>query len=122
MNGYWKTVLTFLAAAVMLVGWGMTWANQSARIHANRAEIGTLKEKMDSVADQTSESEKAIVRMETKIEYIDMPDVLKDKYQYSTEASINKLKKTGVDFDPQPLEESVKDYVQNYLACNRSYY
>ena len=70
MNGYWKTVLTILAAAVMLVGWGMTWANQSARICANRAEIGTLKEKMDSVADQTSESEKAIVRMETKIEYI----------------------------------------------------
>ena len=70
MNGYWKTVLTFLAAAVMLVGWGMTWANQSARICANRAEIGTLKEKMDSVADQTTESEKAIVRMETKIEYI----------------------------------------------------
>ena len=70
MNGYWKTGLTFLAAAVMLVGWGMTWANQSSRIHANRAEIGTLKNRMASVADQTSESEKAIVRMETKIEYI----------------------------------------------------
>ena len=70
MKNNWKTVLTFLAAAVMLVGWGMTWANQSARIRANRAEIGTLKEKMASVADQTTESEKAIVRMETKIEYI----------------------------------------------------
>ena len=70
MSGYWKTVLTILAAAVMLVGWGMTWANQSARICANQSEIGALKEKMESVADQTSESEKAIVRMETKIEYI----------------------------------------------------
>ena len=70
MNGYWKTVLTLLAAAAMLVGWGMTWANQSARIRANRAEIGALKEKMASVANQTSESEKAIVQMETKIEYI----------------------------------------------------
>ena len=70
MNGYWKTVLTFFGAAALLVGWGMTWANQSAQICANRTEIGTLKEKMASVADQTSESEKAIVRMETKIEYI----------------------------------------------------
>jgi hypothetical protein len=70
MNGYWKTGLAFLAAAVTLVGWGMTWANQSARICANQSEIGTLKEKMESVADQTTESEKAIVRMETKIEYI----------------------------------------------------
>ena len=65
-----KLIYTAFGIAVILVGWGMTWANQSARIHANRAEIGTLKEKMDSVADQTSESEKAIVRMETKIEYI----------------------------------------------------
>ena len=70
MNGYWKTGLTILAAAVMLVGWGMTWANQSSRICANQSEVGALKEKMESVADQTSESEKAIVRMETKIEYI----------------------------------------------------
>ena len=70
MNGYWKTVLTFLGVAALLVGWGVTWANQSAQICANRTEIGTLKEKMATVADQTTESEKAIVRMETKIEYI----------------------------------------------------
>ena len=70
MNGYWKTILTFSAVAVMLVGWGMTWANQSSRICANQSEIGTLKDRMASVADQTTESEKAIVRMETKIEYI----------------------------------------------------
>ena len=62
--------LLALDAAALLVGWGITWANQSSRICANRAEIGTLKRKMESVADQTSESEKAIVRMETKIEYI----------------------------------------------------
>ncbi len=70
MNGYWKMGLAFLGVAALLVGWGVTWADQSARICANQSEIGTLKEKMASVADQTSESEKAIVRMETKIEYI----------------------------------------------------
>ena len=70
MNGYWKTVLTFLGVAALLVGWGITWANQSAQICANRSDIDALKREVCSVSDQASESEKAIVRMETKIEYI----------------------------------------------------
>ena len=70
MNNIWKTVLTFLGAAALLVGWGMTWANQNAQICANRSDIDALKREVNSVSDQASESEKAIVRMETKIEYI----------------------------------------------------
>ena len=70
MNGYWKTVLTFLGVAALLVGWGVTWANQSAKICANRSDIDALHREVASVSDQATESEKAIVRMETKIEYI----------------------------------------------------
>jgi peptidoglycan hydrolase CwlO-like protein len=65
-----KGILTFLGMAAVLVGWGMTWANQSAKINVNRSDIETIDEKMDNVTGQVSESEKAIVRMETKIEYI----------------------------------------------------
>jgi hypothetical protein len=36
MNQLWKTVLTFLGIAAVLVGWGITWANQNAQICANR--------------------------------------------------------------------------------------
>jgi len=70
MNNYWKTGLALLGAAVMLVGWGIVWANQNAKIMANRSDIELLKRDVSSVSDQASESEKAIVRMETKIEYI----------------------------------------------------
>lgn len=70
MNAYWKTGLALLGAAVMLVGWGIVWANQNAKIMANRSDIELLKRDVVSVSDQASESEKAIVRMETKIEYI----------------------------------------------------
>ena len=65
-----KKMLTYLGIAVMLVGWGMTWANQNAKINANATDIETIDEKMNDVSGQVSESEKAIVRMETKIEYI----------------------------------------------------
>jgi len=42
MSNLWKTVLTFLGVAVVLVGWGITWANQNARISANRSAIGNV--------------------------------------------------------------------------------
>ena len=65
-----KKMLTFLGMAAVLVGWGMTWANQNAKINANIADIEKIDEKMSNVSGHVSESEKAIVRMETKIEYI----------------------------------------------------
>ena len=70
MNQLWKTILTFLGVAVVLVGWGITWANQNAKICANRSDIDLLRREVNSVSDKASDSEKAIVRMETKIEYI----------------------------------------------------
>ncbi|MFA5839836.1 MAG: ADP-glyceromanno-heptose 6-epimerase [Candidatus Margulisiibacteriota bacterium] len=57
----------------------------------------------------------AALNMPVKIEYIEMPLSIRDKYQYFTEAKPEKLKRTGLPYSPQSLEESVKDYVQNYL-------
>lgn len=50
------------------------------------------------------------------IEYIDMPEYLKKKYQYYTRAEVKKLKQVGYDKEFYPLEKGVMDYVQNYLA------
>ena len=49
------------------------------------------------------------------IEYIEMPEILKDKYQYYTEANLSKLKKTGLPLKITSLEAAVADYVRNYL-------
>ena len=65
-----KTLLTLLGLAGLLVGWGVTWANQNARIVANSASINSLSGQVVNVSSQATEADKAIVRMETKIEYI----------------------------------------------------
>lgn len=52
---------------------------------------------------------------EVNMEYIEMPEELKDQYQYYTRASMGKLKKTGYSLPIRSLEKGVKDYVQNYL-------
>ena len=49
------------------------------------------------------------------IEFIDMPEQLKGKYQYFTEAKMNKLRKTGYKEEFYSLEDGVRDYVTNYL-------
>ena len=52
---------------------------------------------------------------EPNIEYIDMPDTIKAKYQYFTELDMESLEKTGFKVAFKSLERNVKDYVQNYL-------
>ena len=54
-----------------------------------------------------------------KIEFIEMPPPLRDKYQYSTRAAIDKLRATGYDAALTPLPAAVTDYVANYLVPQR---
>ena len=56
-----------------------------------------------------------------KIEFIDTPIDIRDKYQYFTEANMIKLIKSGYNKPFHTLEEGVKDYVQNYLDKNEYY-
>ncbi len=55
------------------------------------------------------------------IEFTPMPEDLRGRYQYFTEAAMNKLVKAGYTEKFHTLEEGVKDYVQNYLAKEDSY-
>ncbi len=50
------------------------------------------------------------------IDFIDMPEVLRGKYQYFTLADVSKLRATGYARPMTPLTEAVRDYVQNYLV------
>jgi ADP-L-glycero-D-manno-heptose 6-epimerase len=47
-----------------------------------------------------------------RIEYIPMPEDLREKYQYFTEATMTKLRGAGVPYQPTPLAAAVADYVQ----------
>lgn len=58
---------------------------------------------------------------EAKISYIDMPESIRDRYQYFTEASMDRLRALGYDGQQTPLEEGVRRYVQHYLSTGDSY-
>ena len=56
---------------------------------------------------------------EPEIEFIDLPEALRGKYQYFTQADISKLRATGYERPMTPLVESVRDYVQGYLMTGK---
>ena len=53
---------------------------------------------------------------EPLIEFIDTPVDIRDKYQYFTEARMEKLKNAGYTIPFYSLENGVEEYVRNYLA------
>ncbi len=56
-----------------------------------------------------------------QIKYIDMPQDIRDKYQYFTEAEMEKLRNAGYEEPFCTLEEGISDYVKNYLSPNNYY-
>lgn len=54
--------------------------------------------------------------LEPNIEYIEMPDHLKRKYQYYTKAEMTKLRDAGYDKEFVDLENGARDYVLGHLA------
>ena len=61
------------------------------------------------------------LELEANIEFIDTPMDIRDKYQYFTEAKMEKLISVGYPHSFTSLEDGVKDYVQNYLATGKIY-
>jgi ADP-L-glycero-D-manno-heptose 6-epimerase len=51
-----------------------------------------------------------------KIEYIEMPESLRAKYQYHTQADITKLQEAGFNGDFTRLEDGVAEYVKTWLS------
>ncbi len=54
-----------------------------------------------------------------QIDFIDMPEQLREKYQYHTCANISKLRALGYQDAITPLDDAVADYVKNYLASGK---
>lgn len=80
--------------------------------------LGTGKAR--TFLDLTKNTFKAM-GIDENISFIDTPEDIRDKYQYFTEAKMDKLRNIGYTKDFHTLEEGVEDYVKNYLM-GKNYY
>ena len=58
---------------------------------------------------------------EARVEYVDTPESIRDKYQYFTEARMERVRAAGFGGQSTPLEEGVRRYVQDFLATADPY-
>ncbi|HET7594302.1 MAG TPA: ADP-glyceromanno-heptose 6-epimerase [Stellaceae bacterium] len=73
-----------------------------------------------SFADLAAAVFRALGR-EPHIAFVDTPAEIRDKYQYFTEARMERLRAAGYSRPTTPLEDGVRDYVQSYLAAADPY-
>lgn len=53
---------------------------------------------------------------EVKIKWLEMPENIKNQYQYFTEANMQKWSAAGMSAPQWTLEDAIQDYVKNYLS------
>lgn len=56
------------------------------------------------------------MKLDPKIDFVEMPEEIRDKYQYHTQADITKLRNAGYTREFTSLEEGARQYVQDYLS------
>jgi len=61
----------------------------------------------------------AALNLKSDIRFIPTPEDIRDKYQYFTEANMDKLRSAGYAEDFYTLEEGVGDYVKNYISVGK---
>jgi ADP-L-glycero-D-manno-heptose 6-epimerase len=61
----------------------------------------------------------AALKREPRIEFIEMPETIRDKYQYFTQANLARLRAAGYTAPVTSLEDAVTDYVRNYLVPDK---
>ena len=59
------------------------------------------------------------LKVKPNIQYIDMPEHLRDRYQYHTQADLARIREAGFATDTTDLDAGVGDYVRNYLVPDR---
>jgi ADP-L-glycero-D-manno-heptose 6-epimerase len=90
----------------------MVWDVYDQKAQSGLYNVGTGKARtFESLGKATFSA----LNKDSNIEYIDMPEDLREKYQYYTEADMSKWKAEELPLPATSLEEGVKDYVQTYL-------
>tara|TARA_B100000902_G_scaffold56426_1_gene63217 strand:+ start:38 stop:970 length:933 start_codon:yes stop_codon:yes gene_type:complete len=55
------------------------------------------------------------MKKKSNIKFIEMPISLRDKYQYSTRADLNKIRSIGYNKSFVEISDAIEDYISNYL-------
>ncbi|HQZ81907.1 MAG TPA: ADP-glyceromanno-heptose 6-epimerase [Pyrinomonadaceae bacterium] len=72
-----------------------------------------------STWNQLADAIFAALERPRNVEFVEMPEHLRDRYQYHTQADITRLRKAGYAAATTELGAAVADYIQNYLLPDK---
>ncbi len=113
-NGEQLRDFIYVKDVVKVIYYLMKEQPESGIYNLGTGQARTFKDLATAVINETMPS--------AKIEYFDMPEDIREKYQYFTEADMTKLRSIGYNEDFYSLEEGIKEYVRDYLSKNYGYY
>ena len=91
-----------------VVAWLLERSDVSGVFNLGSGRAGSFKDMAEAVF--------AAAGRPPQIEYIDMPEALRDRYQYFTEAGMHRLRAAGYAGQFTTLEDGVGDYVRSFLS------
>jgi len=104
----------YVKDAVKIIIFFLNNNNFSGLYNAGTGNAETFKALADAVLINTN-------GQPDNIKYIEMPNDLKGKYQYYTQATMNKINSIGFNDNFMNLKEGVTDYLENYLLTSDRY-
>ncbi|MBN1406476.1 MAG: ADP-glyceromanno-heptose 6-epimerase [Calditrichaceae bacterium] len=113
-DGEQKRDFVYIMDAVDMVLFFLKNKNESGIYNIGTGKARTFKDLVSSTF--------MAMGLEPDIKYIDMPMEIRDRYQYFTEANMDKIQTAGNTNSLHSLEDGIKDYVQNYLMKNFAHY
>ncbi len=103
----------FVDDVVDIVSWLLATPSVSGVFNAGSGQARSF----DDLARATF----AAAGKEPAIQYVDMPEAIRDRYQYFTEAKMDRIRAAGWAGQSTPLEEGVRRYVQDFLMTPDPY-
>jgi ADP-L-glycero-D-manno-heptose 6-epimerase len=106
-DGEQKRDFVYVEDATAVVRWLIETPSVSGIFNVGTGAAHSFRELMTAMF--------AALGREPAIEYADMPNSIRDSYQYFTQAETENLRRAGYNADFTPLDIAVRRYVTNYL-------
>lgn len=113
LDGGQKRDFVYVKDCVNLIWWFLENPEANGVFNVGAGQARTWNELAAAVFDAMNAPQ--------SIEYIDMPEILRGKYQYFTQSDLSKLRAAGYAAEFISLEDAVCDYVVKYLAAEDRY-
>ncbi len=112
-DGGQKRDFIYVKDVVRMCVWLLMAAPASGLYNIGTGKARTFNDLVSAVFDA--------MRADEKVTFIDTPEDIRDKYQYYTQADMQKFLATGYDRKFYTLEQGIQEYVMQYLKTDAVY-